>query len=137
MTVSLDLEPLKIAVTSFMSIIDRYEQAHGVPSRTRAPEPVCTASLVRAVGYNMGVTPAAICGPRRHAALVRARTAACWLLRQLTTYSLVDIGLVLGGRDHTTIGAAIRRAEDMRRRDPAFAMLTDRLLRQFQSLKEH
>jgi len=49
---------------------------------------------------------------RASAGLVEARHTICWLLRQLSPRpSFPEIGRVLGGRDHTTIMASVRKVE--------------------------
>ncbi|MBA3724361.1 MAG: chromosomal replication initiator protein DnaA [Candidatus Levybacteria bacterium] len=51
--------------------------------------------------YN--VKPTQLKGPKRNAALVRARQVAMYLIQKELKLTLVDIGNLLGGRDHTTI----------------------------------
>ena len=57
-----------------------------------------------------GVGVEAVTGPCKVRRVVLARDEAALLLRQLGL-SLPAIGRVLGGRDHSTIWAALRRAE--------------------------
>lgn len=140
MTVSLDLQPLKQAVSTLLARLDEIEEANAGEATGKVSIELGylrVSDIVRAVAYETGQQPVGICGARRIAPLLRARSAVCWLARNLTSYSLEAIGLVLGGRDHSTIVNAIGRAEAMRARDPAFRMLTDRLLSQFTYLKEH
>ncbi len=49
------------------------------------------------------VKPTQIKGPRRNAALVKARQVAMYLIHKELGTTLVEIGNLLGGRDHTTI----------------------------------
>ncbi len=42
-------------------------------------------------------------GPKRNASLVRARQIAMYILKNELSLTLVEIGNILGGRDHTTI----------------------------------
>ncbi len=59
-----------------------------------------------------GVTLADLTGPRRTPDLVQARFAAAYALRgHCQDMPLCAIGAVLGGRDHSTIINALRRAE--------------------------
>lgn len=100
------------------------------------PEPVAdgpalTGDIVRAICWQMGLRPAQVCGGSRLAPLVRARDAIFWVAHRATGHSLARIGLVVGGRDHATVAAAIARAERRRAADPAFRMVTDRVAAQF------
>lgn len=65
---------------------------------------------------------------RRSRSVAYPRFAAMWAARELTEYSLPQIGRALGGRDHTTIIHGLRRADELRRTDPAFRRLTDALV---------
>ncbi len=65
-----------------------------------------------------GVTIADLIGPRRTPDLVQARFAAAYALRRhCQDMPLCAIGAVLGGRDHSTIINALRRAEALAQRD--------------------
>lgn len=94
------------------------------------------ADIIDQVDYEMGVRRVDLLGADRSASLFRARAAVCWLARELTPASLPQIGAILGGRDHSSILHACRRAADMRDRDPAFRRLTNRLVRHFRDLQE-
>jgi chromosomal replication initiator protein len=60
------------------------------------------------------LTAADLVGPGRQRHVASARQAAAYALRQRTPLSLAEIGIAIGGRDHSTvlwsIGAAERRA---------------------------
>jgi chromosomal replication initiator protein len=65
-----------------------------------------------------GVTVADLTGPRRTPDLVQARFAAAYALRRhCQDMPLCAIGRALGGRDHSTIINALRRAEALARND--------------------
>lgn len=97
---------------------------------------VRVTDVIGRVAYEMGVRRADLISADRSAGLFRARAAVCWLARQLTQTSLPRIGAHLGGRHHTSVLAACRRAADMRERDPAFRQLTDRLVQHFRDIQE-
>ncbi len=59
--------------------------------------------------------------PRRARAVARPRQIAMYLCKQLTQCSLPEIGRKFGGRDHTTVMHAVRKVEELRAEDPAFA----------------
>ena len=54
----------------------------------------------------------ALCGQRRTRSVALPRQVAMYLLRQLTDLSLVEIGRVFGGRDHTTVIYACDKVGD-------------------------
>ena len=61
--------------------------------------------------YNIKSTQ--IKGPKRSAYLVRARHVAMFLLKKEVGLSLVEIGNMLGGRDHTTIMHGVEKIEKL------------------------
>lgn len=61
--------------------------------------------------YNIKITQ--IKGPRRNAHLVKARQIAMYLLKKELDLSLVEIGNILGGRDHTTIMYGFEKIEKL------------------------
>lgn len=69
--------------------------------------------LLDQVAALFGLERADLTGRARQRYIVEARQAAAWLLRH--TYpqiSLEEIGRLLGGRDHTTIGYSIEKMTD-------------------------
>lgn len=66
------------------------------------------------------VDPAMLCGHSRVKHLIPARQALCWTLKQ-DGYSLDAIGLIIGGRDHTTILYSVEQAELRAREDARYA----------------
>lgn len=76
------------------------------------------------VAQHFGVSQYAMLhGKRRRKIETRARFASAWLLRNLFNLSYPQIGQVMGGRNHTTIISACRRARYVMLADPAFAMV--------------
>ncbi|MDA8743150.1 DnaA/Hda family protein [Rubripirellula amarantea] len=59
--------------------------------------------------------------------LVRARSLAMWLARQLTSNSMHQIGDYFGGRDHTTVLHAIRKTASHFETDPVLKRAADEL----------
>jgi chromosomal replication initiator protein len=58
--------------------------------------------------------------------LTQARHIAMYLVRECTGLSLVKIGEIFGGRDHTTVLHGINKVEgEMRARDTAFRQVQD------------
>ncbi|MDP2637625.1 MAG: chromosomal replication initiator protein DnaA [Candidatus Levybacteria bacterium] len=52
-------------------------------------------------------------GPKRDASLVRARQIAMYMLKNDLSLSFVEIGNILGGRDHTTIMHGVEKIEKL------------------------
>ena len=92
-------------------------------------EPAATVAPIGAIVADaadaFGVSVEAVLDRDR---LVRARFAAVWVARELSTFSFAHIGRQMGGRDHSTVQHAYRRAERLRASDPAFRVSTDLLL---------
>ncbi len=61
------------------------------------------------VFYNVKTTQ--VKGPKRDASLVRARQTAMYLLKTNLGLTYVEIGNILGGRDHTTIMYGVEKVE--------------------------
>ncbi len=94
------------------------------------------AAIIGEVAYQTGVQRADILGHSRCPEHFRPRAAAVWLALQLRCGTIPMIGRAFGSRNHSTIYNARRRAEELRRSDPAFRRLTDRLLDHFRDLEE-
>ncbi len=58
---------------------------------------------------------------RRARSVARPRQVAMYLAKQLTSRSLPEIGRKFGGRDHTTVMHAVRKVDELREHDSAFA----------------
>ncbi|HSX40574.1 MAG TPA: chromosomal replication initiator protein DnaA [Candidatus Saccharimonadales bacterium] len=59
--------------------------------------------------YN--IKPTQLKGPKRDAALVRARQITMYLLKKEQKLTYVEIGNLLGGRDHTTVMYGVEKVE--------------------------
>lgn len=93
--------------------------------------PPSIRDIISRVCFEMGVPTGVILSDQRGRHVSRARFAISWLARRVTQKTLPIIGEVLGGRDHSTIVHAVRRADELRAQDPAFRALTDRLISEF------
>lgn len=65
--------------------------------------------IIQVVSKYYDVTPTDIKSARRTAAVVLPRQVVMYLARKLTLKSLPQIGLALGGKDHTTVLYGIER----------------------------
>lgn len=86
-------------------------------------------AIQRIVCKHFGITMAQMTGQRRHTKVVRPRQVAMYFCRQLTERSWPDIGRRFGGKDHTTVLAAIRRIEKMMTESPEFNLEVNQLRR--------
>ena len=59
------------------------------------------------------IKPTQIRSPKRDASLVKARQVAMYLLRKKFGLSFVEIGNILGGRDHTTVMYGVGKVEGL------------------------
>ena len=73
------------------------------------PDHLTPERIVAAVCERFGVKADALVGKRRTQIIALPRQVAMYLMRQLTDLSLVEIGRVFGGRDHTTVMYACER----------------------------
>jgi chromosomal replication initiator protein len=73
-------------------------------------EPSSIAEIQAAVGAHFGLTPGELLSTTRSVRIAWPRQVAMYLARELTGESLPSIGRHFGGRDHTTVLHACRRA---------------------------
>lgn len=71
--------------------------------------------IQRTVANYYGIPDNEMVSARRARRVARPRQVAMWLARELTPFSLPDIGRRFGGRDHTTVIHAIRVIDFMRK----------------------
>ncbi|MEO5989365.1 MAG: chromosomal replication initiator protein DnaA [Candidatus Eisenbacteria bacterium] len=76
------------------------------------PDHLTPERIVSTVAERFGVKPDTMLGKRRTQVVAVPRQVAMYLLRQLTDLSLVEIGRVFGGRDHTTVMYACDRVAE-------------------------
>lgn len=67
--------------------------------------------VIKAVCDFYKVKPTQLRGPKRDASLVRARQITMYLLKNKLGITLVEIGNLLGGRDHTTVMHGVEKIE--------------------------
>jgi chromosomal replication initiator protein len=85
--------------------------------------------IVSTVATAFGVSPERMLGRDRSREIALPRQVAMYLLREVANISLPQIGLALGGRDHTTVMYACDKVADLIERD-------DRLRRQVIQLRD-
>ena len=77
--------------------------------------------IQKQVASHFNVRVADMHSARRARSVARPRQVAMYLAKQLTSRSLPEIGRKFGGRDHTTVMHAVRKIDELRETDPAFA----------------
>lgn len=75
--------------------------------------------VVRVVCEYFAIKPTQLKGTRREASLVRARHLCMYILKENLKTTLVDIGNLLGGRDHTTIMHGVSKIRLLSESDPS------------------
>lgn len=78
-------------------------------------------NVIPVVCAKFGVTPFDIRGASRKPEYAHPRIAAAYLLRSLTNLSFSEIAVRMGGRDHTTIIYAVKRAPQLAAKNPVYA----------------
>jgi len=82
---------------------------------------VTIEEIQKRVAEHFNIKLAEMSSARRSRAVARPRQVAMYLAKQLTSRSLPEIGRKFGGRDHTTVMHAVRKVEELRGMDAAFA----------------
>jgi chromosomal replication initiator protein len=113
------LQGALIRVVAFHSLtgrpIDRALVTHvldGLYPGSTAPRRRTLAEIQEATCERLGVSPEALRSPDRSARVAWARQVAMYLSRELTDETLPSIGRAFGGRNHTTVLHACRRATE-------------------------
>jgi chromosomal replication initiator protein len=74
-------------------------------------------TIQRVVAEEYHLTPNDLKGKKRSAGIVRPRQIAMYLCREITKYSLTEIGQAFGDRDHTTVIHSCKLIEETSRSD--------------------
>ena len=83
------------------------------------PTPVTVEKIIEEVARTFGnLTPEDIRSQRRNANISEARQISMYIIREITDLSMVEIGQIFGGRDHSTVVYATRQVETRMARDP-------------------
>lgn len=85
------------------------------------PDQMTPERIVTMVSERWNVKSDAMCGKRRTKNVALPRQVAMYLMRQLTDLSLVEIGRMFGGRDHTTVLYACEKVGTLISADNQFA----------------
>lgn len=88
--------------------------------------------IQKQVAAHFNIRVADMYSARRARSIARPRQVAMYLAKHLTSRSLPEIGRKFGGRDHTTVMHAVRKVEELRDGDAAFAEDLELLKRMLQ-----
>jgi chromosomal replication initiator protein len=86
-----------------------------------------TETIQYAVAKEWGVTPEGLRSKTRTKALTTPRQVAMYLMRELLSLQLVEIGAAFGGRDHSTVIHSLERVAGTLKEEPSFAQRVGRL----------
>jgi chromosomal replication initiator protein len=95
---------------------------------------VNTETIQQAVAREWGVTAEGLRSKTRTKALTTPRQVAMYLMRELLSLQLVEIGAAFGGRDHSTVIHSLDRVASMLREEPTFAQRVGKLRAQLEAL---
>lgn len=107
--------------------IDLAREALGGVIGNRSGMEVTPDRIREAVASEFGVTVDGLVSKRRTKELTVPRQVAMYLIRELLDRSLMEIGRLFGGRDHSTVIHSIKRVEEELEMDPAFRLRLDAL----------
>ena len=82
---------------------------------------ITSDSIVKEICRYFRLEEDQVIGQSKSRELVNARQIAMYLIRRMTSLSLVEIGDAFGGRDHSTVLHSIDKVEDKMKRDSAFS----------------
>jgi chromosomal replication initiator protein len=93
-----------------------------------------TEVIQQAVAREWGVTPEGLRSKTRTKALTAPRQVAMFLIRELLSLQLVEIGAAFGGRDHSTVIHSLDRVSGNLREEPGFAQRVGKLRSMLEAL---
>lgn len=82
------------------------------------PKEVTPTLIIEVVAEHFGINPDDITSKKRNSEYVQPRHIAMYLCREITSTSLVNIGKIMGKRDHTTVMNGIKNISERIKNDP-------------------
>jgi chromosomal replication initiator protein len=89
--------------------------------------------ILKTVADFFDVSEESLTGKRRTASVALPRQVGMYISRQLTDYSLKEVGSRFGGRDHTTVLHAYEKISKMIKDDREFSEKVDKIIRKLTS----
>ncbi len=99
----------------------------GEQNGNSSPSGLSTETIQYAVAKEWGVTPEGLRSKTRTKALTTPRQVAMFLIRELLSLQLVEIGAAFGGRDHSTVIHSLERVAGTLKEEPSFAQRVAKL----------
>lgn len=87
--------------------------------------------VLLAISEETGISVVRLTGREQTREVARSRNAFCWVMREISGYSMTQIGRVIGDRECTTVRDGAQRAQALRETDPGFKHWTDVMAAEF------
>ncbi len=113
---------------------DFFNIIKGLGSRT--PTELTHETILAVVAEHLKVPTSAMLSATRRQDIVFARQAAMYLCRKLLRFSFPHIGIVFGGKDHSTVIYACRKIESLKARQQDIKNLLDLLTKKCRDASE-
>lgn len=91
--------------------IDSAEEALKDVIYPNKPKEVTPTLIINVVAEHFGVKPEDITSKKRNSEFVQPRQVVMYLCRELTDTSLINVGKILGKKDHTTVMHGVKKIE--------------------------
>ena len=82
------------------------------------PKEITPSLIIDVVAEHFGINPEDITSKKRNSEFVQPRHIAMYLCRELTSTSLVNIGKIMGKRDHTTVMNGVNNISERIKTEP-------------------
>ena len=105
------------------------------PSGDNSKASLTINTIQQAVAKEWGVTPEGLRSKTRTKTLTLPRQIAMFLIRELLSTQLMEIGNAFGGRDHSTVIHSIDKIRDATRLDPEFKSRVDKMRSMLEALR--
>lgn len=93
------------------------------------PIPITVERIITEVARTMQVTPEDIRSNKKSASISSARQVAEYVVRNITSLPMKDIGKEFGGRDHSSVVYAIQKVEERMTKDSQFRGLVNDIIK--------
>ena len=108
------LRVVTLSTTNHQEITEEAaEKALGGSSEKTSQVMLHPDDIIRTTCDFYNIKPTQLKGPKRDASLVKARQITMYLLKKELNMTLVEIGNILGGRDHTTVMHGVEKIEGL------------------------
>jgi chromosomal replication initiator protein len=96
-------------------------------------KPLTIDLILKTVSDYLGVKQIDVKGKKRTKEIANARQIAMYVIKQLTTLSLSDIGRAFGGKDHATVIYACKTVETKRSSDENLNKIIEQIIRKIKA----